>query len=460
MHVRRTTRSWTALEKLRPCASVAAVLASLVWACAHPLGAEGRRASSPLELRKKVEKLVDELGAETRSARTAALQSLLSLGPPILPLLPDERRIESAAVREAVGQIRLRLQRESALATLSVSRVSVRGKKRLGEILEQFSVQTGNVLDVSALPRALLEREFSVDDESRPFWSALDEIVRQAHLAYRPARGAGRLVLPAAGHSAGDELAVADSGPFRVAVVSAQTRVAPGNSAQRFLRIGWTVTAEPRLRPLFAVLAVRDLSARHGSVELKPASPAAKLELSMLEGAEPLRLETDFDLPGSSVPAAVDFHGALRIEVAAGPRPIVFEHLDAASGETQKVGSVSLRLRDVAFHPQDRPNGARIEVGILYDQGGPAFESYRGWIFRNEVRLESAKRGSIVPEPLLSTRLQGDGSYAVEYNFANVPGVPSDYRFVYVAPTLIATAPVAFDLHRISASPPTEGTKP
>ena len=63
-----------------------------------------------------------------------AIRCWLSV-PDILPLLPDERTLPSAAARDAVGQIRTRLERQSALATLEASRVTLRGRFPLREIL-------------------------------------------------------------------------------------------------------------------------------------------------------------------------------------------------------------------------------------------------------------------------------------------------------------------------------------
>ena len=146
-------------------------------------------------------------------------------------------------------------------------------------------------------------------------------------------------------------------------------------------------------------------------------------------------VDTDFEVPPGTEPAGVEFRGSLGIEMAAGPQAIVFGDLRAAGREKRRAGSVTVTLRSAEFPPAGaRPGTVRIEIGMAYDHGGPAFESYRTWMYHNEAVLETAGGRRIAPQPLISTRQQGDGSVAVEYNFANIAGMPRDYRFVYVRP--------------------------
>jgi hypothetical protein len=403
------------------------------------------------ELRRKVDRLVAELDAELRRTRDAARESLLALGPSILPLLPDERAVASAATRDSVRQIRMRLERQSALATLAASRVTLHGRFPLREILNQLAAQTGNQFESTGIDAGILRRELSIDDESRPFWSACDDVIHKAGLAYAPVHKPGRLkLLPAAQAHGGPELAVAENGTFRLSVLSAELRPSLGES-RNVLRINWSLIAEPRLRPLFATIQADRLVVRASpSNVLKPVSPQAKWEISMGEGTQVLRLDSDFECPAGAEPAVVEFRGSLRVEMAAGPQRIVFENLSSGRREKQRAGGVTVALRNVEFPASNEKRGtARVEISLAYDQGGPAFESYRTWMYHNEAALESKTGRRIGPGPLVSTRQQGDGSVAVEYNFADVDATPGDYRFVYIAPTLIADLPVDFEFPRI-----------
>ncbi len=201
------------------------------------------------ELQRKVARLVAQLDAEKRSVRSAALESLLALGPGVLPLLPEERTLTSPATRDAVAEIRARLERESAIATLAASRMTLRGRFPLKEILERVTAQTGNRFDTAAIDSALLSREFQVDYESRPFWNAIDDLSKKAGLSYASDQKSQRLLLMPIGEaSSRRELAVAESGSFRVAILSASLRPSFSESP-KLLRIRWSLRAEPRLRP-------------------------------------------------------------------------------------------------------------------------------------------------------------------------------------------------------------------
>ena len=136
--------------------------------------------------------------------------------------------------------------------------------------------------------------------------------------------------------------------------------------------------------------------------------------------------------------------------MAAGPERFLFDDLASLRRETHKYGSATVTLQNVEMPSAgEKPGNARIELTLVYDRGGPAFESYRTWMYRNEAYLEAKNGRRLNPRPLVSTRRQGDGSVSVEYNFADIQGSPRDYRFVYVAPTLITPLPVEFRFQNV-----------
>jgi hypothetical protein len=274
------------------------------------------------------------------------------------------------------------------------------------------------------------------------------------------------LALVPAGQAREGELAVSDHGSFRVAVIAAELRGTPGASPH-LLRVAWTLAAEPRLRPLFASIAADRLGASiaadrlgasSGADTFKPSTPTAKWELSLGEGADTLRVNSDFEVPPPLQPAQVEFHGTFGVEMAAGPQEIIFGDLASGRRETRRAGSVTVGLRGAEFpRAGDGQGAARIEISLVYDQGGPAFESYRTWMYHNEAALETKSGRRIAPRPIITTRQQGDGSVVVEYNFADIQGTPRDYRFVYVAPTLITQLPVGFHFSKIPVARATRG---
>jgi hypothetical protein len=412
------------------------------------------------ELQRKVARFVAQLDAEKRSVRSAALESLLALGPSVLPLLPDERSLASPAAREAVGEIRARLERESALASLGPSRVTLRGRFPLREILNRLTAQTGNRFDTLEIGPALLGREINVDYEARTFWSAIDELSQRTGLVYATVQKAQSLVLVTAGEPRDrSDAAVAEIGPFRMAIVSAALRPSL-SELPKLLRIRWSLYTEPRLRPLYASVMAQHFSAGSNATAFKLLTPSAKWEISMGEGSQPLRLDSDFEIPATCHPKAVTFRGSFAVEMAAGPEQFVFDDLGATRRETRKFGSVTISLESAQFPSAAKPGTAKVEVSLVYVRGGPAFESYRTWMYHNAAWLETKNGRRLAPQSTISARRQGDGSAAVEYNFADVQGSPRDYRFVYIAPTLITSVPVEFRFQNIPLTQaPVEGIK-
>jgi hypothetical protein len=423
---------------------------------------------------REVKRLIGRLDADTRTERLKARDALLALGPAVLPFLPEDQTISSAAARQALHEIRLRLQHDWALASLAPSRVTLNGSFSLREILAQIAAQTGNQFDTTALEEARLARPLNVDFRSQSFWRACDGIVTKTGLEYGTV-SQGRLQLVAASPGTAERtLAVADDGAFRVAVASASIRPSAVSRTRYALRIAWSLRAEPRLRPLFATISGRDLRAQSSDASVVPApaalgssstasppggppagavfrpiSPAAKLEPSMDEGQEVLRLDADFEFPAGAAQPKIEFSGSFSVEMAAGPVRFVFKNLAAPGQPAQRAGAVAVRLRQVEFPANGKPGDARVEISVVYDQRGPAFESFRTWIYHNELWLEDKSGHPIRPRPLVAMRRQDDGGIAVEYNFADVTGTPADYRVVYVAPTLITRTPVQFQLPNI-----------
>jgi hypothetical protein len=415
-----------------------------------PVRAEERPSGVDSRTVREVKRLIAQLDADTRNERAQAHDALLALGPAILPLLPDDQAITSAAARQTLREIRLRLQHDSALASLRPSQVTLQGTFPLGVLLQRISAETGNEFDTSALDVAMLKRSLTVDFKSRSFWNACDQLVDAVGLEYGLA-SKGRLQLVQARSGSTDRpLAVANDGAFRVAVTSVRIRPSVVSRTSYALRIDWSLRAEPRLRPLFASIAGQDLRAREGQVVFRPISPAAKLELSMNEGQEPLQLASDFEFPLSAMATPrVDFGGSFAVEMAAGPVPFVFNNLAAPDQPAQRAGSVTVRMMRAAFPQEGQPGEARVEISTVYDQRGPAFESYRTWMYHNPIWLETKDGHRLKARPLAATRQQDDGGVAVEYNFADVAGAPAEYRLLYVAPTLVTSTPVQFQLRNL-----------
>ena len=266
---------------------------------------------------------------------------------------------------------------------------------------------------------------------------------------------AGTLALVPAGQAREGELAVSDHGPFRVAVIAAELRGTP-RRVTSFVAHG----VDPHGRAATAAAVCVDCR--------RPPRRVERSRRVQTEHARPRngnsrwgKGPTRCDLirisrcRRRSSRRSIEFRGAFGVEMAAGPQEIVFGDLASGRRETRRAGSVTVGLRGVEFpRPGEGQGTARIEISLVYDQGGPAFESYRTWMYHNEAALETKSGRRIAPRPIITTRQQGDGSFAIEYNFAQVPGqFRAIIRFVYLVPSLICELPVEFRFNKITVLP-------
>ena len=97
---------------------------------------------------------------------------------------------------------------------------------------------------------------------------------------------------------------------------------------------------------------------------------------------------------------------------------------------------------------RDNKLDAEIGVAVSYDNGGPAFESHRTWIFHNAVYLET-KSGARTSFTEFETAQQSDGVVAVDYHWRNILAPASQYVFIYEAPTLIIDVPIEVSVDKI-----------
>ncbi|HUG90768.1 MAG TPA: hypothetical protein VML55_08050 [Planctomycetaceae bacterium] len=430
-------------------------------------------------LRQKVAQLAADLDADSRETRTAAQRELLRLGPAALPHLPSPELLPNSAVRATVRRLRLALEEQHARESVQPSRISLSGEVTLGDAVRRLADQSGNAIDASGLPPELLQRPVRVGFRETAFWDALDALARQAGMAWSIAAGSDAIRLePLADESERGELAVDGSGVYRVAVTSAGLRPIAGRPAERLLRLTVRFTAEPRLRPLFFAFAGSDLKASSGGRTFEPFSPDAKKEIPFGEGGKDVRVTWDFRVPADADgAAAAALVAKATILTAAGREPITFTDLASASGVARRRGGVTVTLNEALFRgPQERRavrpqadaapaaetdgHTARLRVAVAYDTGGPAFESHRTWIFHNQAWLET-RDGRRTAYDGFTAELQRDGAVAVEYQFDHLAGPAADYKFVYVAPTLLISVPVEIKLPEIPlSSSPVTGSRP
>ena len=447
--------------RLNPVGAIPILAIVAVGTILPALSAEDLR-SVPVEA--EVRQLIGELGAPTRAARAAAEKRLLEIGPSILPQLPPPELLASVSVRESVDRIRQELERRQARDSIQASTVTLGGTRPLRDWLTEIGTQTRNELDGSDLPDSVLDRPLSLEVEDREFWPVVDDVLRQTGVAIEPRKSRRGLRLIGASEERPELIeTVGYAGPFRLWALPAEIivpiRPIGGRVPRRLLRVLLFVQPEPRLRPLFLQFASSEITAESDRVEIKSFNPDASFELAVNEPGGQSRLQLDFDLQPELTPEKIDLRGTFRMTIAAGRAEVRFIDIaKQANGKPLEIdrrrGGVTVTLRRIERERKgDGTQELRVAITVAYDSGGPAFESHRTWILHNEVFLEAGD--SRVPlNGGFETTLQADGAVGMEYRFLNLPDPLPEYKFVYVAPTLIVDVPVRFALESLPVRGP------
>ncbi|HID23227.1 MAG TPA: hypothetical protein EYP14_12610 [Planctomycetaceae bacterium] len=373
-------------------------------------------------------------------------------------------------------RVRYRLERQAAEASLQPSRVTLRGSLTLGELLSEIERQSGNRLRTSRLPSRLLRRRTTVDFNREPFWLVMEPLSNAAGFSWRLARaertdGAGRsagdaglgkksglqspaptggrqldLFVPATERPAERSDCV---GAFRVAAAAEE---ATALDAQRLLAIQMRIEPEPRLRAIALIYAEKDFRVRSAEgVLLRPFSPKARSELPLGDGRRRLL----FVASRNQKLRSVSLDGRVTVQVAAGQRLFRFRPLKQCVGQSVRRGGARVTVTDVRFRQrtdaEDGPAGeATVRIALVYDRGGPAFESYRTWMFHNRVWLERPDGSRVPPWGGFDTTRQADGAVGIAYRFRGDVDLLTEARFVYEAPTFVLDVPVAFRIEGLS----------
>lgn len=255
-----------------------------------------------------------------------------------------------------------------------------------------------------------------------------------------------------------DQKRVAYRDAFRVAAGPVSVRPIAGDEDRRLVRVRLEVRAEPKLRPLFLACAADDFTlTTPGGDKLSAFTPGAKLELPFDGRGEAAELRLDFAGPSAPPDGPLTLTGEVRVTVAAGREQFAgyFAQADSPSGQlpvkrTESRGGVTIRFRD-AVRKED--GTAEVELAVVYDEGGPAFESHRSWVYHNDAAVEyDTERGGertrtrLDHDPGVSVVAQAGGGVVLRYRFSAVPPDAKNLTFLYAAPTNIVEVPVEFTI--------------
>lgn len=460
------------MMRILPTITVLAAVFGTLWAAHCPTPATAAEpAEKPPALDLEVRRLIGDLAGATRHQRTAAEQRLMELGPQVLRHLPAAELLPSNSVRETVRRIRLELERRQARDSILPSRVTLNGKRTLGESLAEITKQSGNVVDGRLLPAEMRERSIDLQAAEVPFWQLVDELSEKFQVRYEyDAELRGLKLLPAADGLPTTAVAKGYAGAFRIEVpLAARLRRAAAARAaanifalpRDLLRITLRVRPEPRLRPLFLQFATREIVVRTAdNRELAPFSPDASYELSLSEGASQSPIQMDYVVPDGVEVGLLSLKGKMRCTTAAGNETFRFTGLDKAGDfktgvVSRRRGGVTVSLNRVVHEKRE----LRIQVVVAYETGGPAFESHRTWFLHNDVALVDQSGRQLPLNGGSETIQQGEGTLGIEYRFVELPEPLPDFSFVYVAPTLIVDVPIEFEIESVPVTARPAGTR-
>ncbi len=408
-------------------------------------------AEEELKSRNRIDELIQGLDARTLAERSRAERQILDLGPAVLKKLPAPELIESTPARESIRRIRKQLEQRAAKESSRPSYVSLKGEFSLRQILLEIHKQTDNEVLFADQNSTLSEKKLAVDWDSVTFWDSLDDLCDRNKLDWQFITGTDSLQISITSAAIVKSRSVQRTGPFRLAIDTIEVRSVVGEQQQRLLRINGRLAIEPRLRAMFLSMSAADLKARDDQDRpLHAWNPDAKYEIPVREGAHEVAVVWDFGLTDSGEFSEFSIRGRVHCQIAAAVERIIFDQTSQARGTIRRRGGVSVRLRDVAFNAVgDGELDSEIGVAVTYDNGGPAFESHRTWIFHNSVYLET-KSGTRTNFTEFETTQQSDGAVAVDYRWRKIAAPASQYVFVYEAPTLIIDVPVEINLGNIS----------
>lgn len=378
---------------------------------------------------------VARLSSDKRAERLDAERTLSEGDVAVLDRLPQREELVDPAARLALERIRRRLIERRALQDAQPTLLAGDRIKSLNDLAAASPF-------VEAIDQAPNAVRVTLPDERLTLWEAVDRVAAQLEM-WPVVSETIRFREREPGHA---ERTVARSGAFRFVASPIRLKEIAGSSDEQLARVTLDVQVEPKLRPLFLSYAADDTSFTADGTRLQPFSPQARVELPFGEGESSASFPLDFVARGAVTPP-FDLTGHVVATVAAGEERFAFPLGARAAKRTQAGVTVERHTFE-----KNSDGSARVELSVVYDEGGPAFESHRTWVYHNHAYLtfkaangdERATR--LNHEPGFSTLAISSGGVKLAYRFANLPADAKEITFNYEAPTQIVNVPVTFEM--------------
>jgi len=400
-------------------------------------------------LRPQVSQLIKALEADERDDRDAAEKRLISIGIPVLELLPQTDDNSPAELTARIERIRRALQLEAAKEILAPSRLTLEGTFDIPQILAQIEKQTGNhVVDYRerfGQPQTNIELQLQIKDE--PFWPAFDKILDQAGLTIYNYVGQTQ-TLGVVAKDSGErdrEDAAAYSGLFRVEAAEVMAQRNLRNPTNQSLRLRFELLWEPRVVPILVQQAMSDLEILGDDGKaIEVAAPEGTIQLPVQSTVAGLDLVIPLTLPDRSTQSIKQLKGQFTALIPGREETFEFAGLESARNVTRDVDGLTVTLDEV------RKNGSVFEVRVRLKiaNAGKAFQSHLDWASNNKVYLVGPD-GQQIDNPNFERYLEREDEIGFAYLFPIDEEEITGYRLVYKSPVAIVDVPFEFELKEI-----------
>ena len=397
----------------------------------------------------QVDQLVKLLAHGQLNRRSQAHQTLMSMGPAVLDLLPAESTQLPAEAISRLKTIRQDLYKQVAKQSTAATAISISGDFKLQEVLDQLAQQSGVEFRTDADTNRLIDVAF----DQQPFWEVVDSVLDFVKLDIAPfgAEHASQFILVDRNTNgiSRSELARYES-VFRIApvrVTKSRTFANPAvDSTKLFLHVSW----EPRIQPVLMQLALKDVKAVDSAGwDISPENKDAVRTIN-LEGEGRF---TELSLPllptSPEAKSIRSITGHFDTMLPARSESFRFSVVSASNDELPLVYSKA--GVDVILQALKTVDSRLVcDLKVHYKNAGRAFESHRGWVFKNPCVLVNAKGDSIKPSSR-ETIGQGQNFVSFRFEFDTAMDLKRDlgYSIKYFTPTLLVERRVPFTLSGI-----------
>lgn len=392
------------------------------------------------ELRERVNMLRRQLDDDRLTARIAAEQELIEIGPVALAYLDPVRNDAAPETMDRLMRIRTSLEKALADQLGQPSVVKLSGKLTLTACLQKIREQTGN--DFEPFQDSGAAIEFS--ELELPYWQAIDQLLQKfPEWQLDPLRGGPKLRLLKVEEGKVAKYPATIAGPFRIEVLRVSTVQDFGNSALDALEITLRVRWEPRLQPLSVLHELSELDVTCGEFQLTSRAGVERTE-AIVHGT-PGWVDEIYvvDRPARESTAVQSLVSGLTITVPTPPVEFRFDDLVNAQQAVRRTGSTVVTLERV----ERGEDLEHVRIRVRFDDSAGSLESHRSWIFDSPAVLVDSK-GNATKFFTYETTLRREDEVGIVYMFPSSADLGS-LSFSYRVPSAILKIPVSFELTEI-----------